>query len=364
MFLNTFDVSRKAARTAVSKRAEGNIVDADKHGKMASNVKYNADSIDKVKTHIKSFPVMESHYNRECSKRQYLASNLNIRKMYELFIAENGEIAEEHFYRKIFNEQFNLGFHQPKKDQCDVCIEHKNAIDKPKLEDAYKKHLKNKQAARNLKTRVKELASKDKLLAVAAFDLQKVLSVPYGEHSDFFYKRKLSVYDLTVTNLETRKVCCYVWDQTTAKRGSNEIASCLRQFINELPSHTSQLYLFADNCTGQNKNRFINQMLSIAANERNVTINLVFLEKGHTQNINDSAHSVIEKAKKGVNIHHPRQWTTLIETACRKNPYKVKMMSQNEIFNFKTDLGGVFEPLIKDKKTPSKCGKRILRFHG
>ena len=79
-------------------------------------------------------------------------------------------------------------------------------------------------------------------------------------------------------------------------------------------------------------------MLSIAANEKNVTINLVFLEKGHTPNINNSAHSVIERAKKGVNIHHPHQWTTLIETAYRKNPYKVKLMSQKKMFNFKTDL--------------------------
>ena len=101
-------------------------------------------------------------------------------------------------------------------------------------------------------------------------------------------------------------------------------------------------------------------MPSIAANEKNGTINLVFLEKGHSQNINDSAHSVIERAKKGVTIHHPHQWTTLIETACRKNPYKVKLMSQNKIFNFKTDLGGVFEPLIKDK-TPGKCDKKNVK---
>ena len=149
---------------------------------------------------------MENHYNRESSEQQYLASNLNIRKMYKLFVAENGKTVEEHFYRKIFNEHFNLGFHQPKKDQCDVCIEYKNTIDQTKLEDAYQEHLKNKHAARNLKTRVKELASKDKSLTVAAFELQKVLSVPFGEHSDFFYKRKLTVYDLTVTNLETCKV--------------------------------------------------------------------------------------------------------------------------------------------------------------
>lgn len=126
--------------------------------------------------------------------------------MYKLLVAENGKTVEKHFYRKIFNENFNLGFHQPKKDQCDVCIEYKNAIDQTKLEDAYQEHLKNKHAARNLKTRVKELASKDKSLTVAAFDLQKVLSVPFGEHSGFFYKRKLTVYGLTVTNLETRNV--------------------------------------------------------------------------------------------------------------------------------------------------------------
>ena len=94
-------------------------------------------------------------------------------------------------------------------------------------------------------------------------------------------------------------------------------------------------------------------MLSIAATEQKIKINLVFLEKGHTQNINDTAHSIIEKAKSGVNnIQHPHQWITLIETACRKKPYNVFSMSHKEIFNFKTELGGVFYPLIS-KKTVS-----------
>ena len=46
---------------------------------------------------------MESQYSRESSKGQYLASNLNVRKMYELFIKEHSDIkVEEHFYRKVF----------------------------------------------------------------------------------------------------------------------------------------------------------------------------------------------------------------------------------------------------------------------
>ena len=68
MFLNTFDISRKAVRTAISKRKDREIVESDNHGKSASNKKYNDDLMEKVKTHIKSFPVMESHYNREGSK--------------------------------------------------------------------------------------------------------------------------------------------------------------------------------------------------------------------------------------------------------------------------------------------------------
>ena len=58
------------------------------------------------------------------------------------------------------------------------------------------------------------------------------------------------------------------------------------------------------------KNRFIIQMLTHMANKMKIIINLVCLEKGHTQNINDT---VIDRAKKGVNIHHPSQWITLFE---------------------------------------------------
>ena len=104
-------------------------------------------------------------------------------------------------------------------------------------------------------------------------------------------------------------------------------------------------------------------MLSIAATEQKIKINLVFLEKGHTQNINDTAHSIIEKAKSGVNnIHHPHQWITLIETACRKKPYNVFSMSHKEIFNFKTELGGVFYPLISKKKTQDKNCTNIIIY--
>ena len=56
----------------------------------------------------------------------------------ELIIKEHSDIKiEEHFFRKVFGDSFNLGFHRPKKDQYDICIEYKNAIDKTKIQSKY-----------------------------------------------------------------------------------------------------------------------------------------------------------------------------------------------------------------------------------
>lgn len=138
MFLNNYNISKKVVRTAIEKRAQGNLVTEDMREKKQNNVKYDEETVNIIKSHIKSFPVMESHYSRESSKGQYLACNLNVRKMYELIIKEHSDIKiEEHFFRKVFGDSFNLGFHRPKKDQYDICIEYKNAIDKTKIQSKY-----------------------------------------------------------------------------------------------------------------------------------------------------------------------------------------------------------------------------------
>ena len=195
---------------------------------------------------------------------------------------------------------------------------------------------------------MKNLAMKNDSILVAAFDLQKV-SVPFGEHSNLFYKHKLLVYDLNITNLISHNACCYVWNQTTAKCGSNEIVSCLKKFIEGLPRNVKKLYLIADNCTGQNKNRFVTLMLLIPTKKKNIEIYLTFLEKWHAQNVNDTIHSVIERANKRVNIHHPYQWITLIEKASRTNPFNVVPMEMKILFNFKTNLARTYQALMKGK---------------
>ena len=192
-----------------------------------------------------------------------------------------------------------------------------------------------------------------------AFDLQKALPVPYGEHSSYYCKCNFAVYNLTVTDLDTKQCYCYIWDQTVAKRGGNEISSCLYEHLNDVIRNTyvKHVVLFCDNCLGQNKNRIINYMLCVAiVNIPNPEcIDLIFLEKGHTQNINDSVDACIEKAKKGINIHHPYQWETLMQMSCKSKPYPVKYLIQENMLNF--NVSNTINALMFSGKPANMQGK-------
>lgn len=72
--------------------------------------------------------------------------------MYKTFCEERNisVIAKEATYRNIFLTDFNLAFHIPKKDQCDLCLKYENSIESEKLnmQKEMELHLRNKELAR------------------------------------------------------------------------------------------------------------------------------------------------------------------------------------------------------------------------
>jgi len=117
----------------------------------------------------------------------YLDAKLNIHQMFLLYSSEcqknNIAAQKEHVYREIFHNEFNLGFHRPKKDLCSLC-------EKAKLgqisDDVYQDHLERKEVARNEKSKAKEDATNDPALHAACFDLEQV-----NEHSKILHWRIL-----------------------------------------------------------------------------------------------------------------------------------------------------------------------------
>ena len=128
-------------------------------------------------------------------------------------------------YRKIFDYDFNFGFHRPKKDQCEVCIAYQHRKDQATAEEKkdYSTHMNNKITARHIKDNAEKDACQSSTTTGCAFDLQQILLCPHGKSSSFFYKRRLGVY-------------CFMWPESEGRRGSCEVATCLFKYI-EMQSH-------------------------------------------------------------------------------------------------------------------------------
>lgn len=335
MFIATFDISVTVVRTAINKNSP------DKRGKHNHHRKLSAGLLNGVKNHIKSFPMVESHYCRADTKRMYLDEYLNVAKMHRLYMLErdpkNPDTATQRQYRDIFNNYFNLSFFKPKKDQCSLCAEWKSAPEE--TQERYNEH-------QNSKTFVRELKKQDKVTSrenesktrVLTCDMQKVLYCPKTELGDFYYKRKLSVYNFTIFDCTVRQGHLYVWDETIGKKGSDETSSFLQQYIEGLvlnhAVHTVVIY--SDSCGGQNKNKFLFTMYYAIAMRHKITIIQRYLEKGHTQMECDSVHARVEKKIKKEDIYVPAQYYGFMRSAKVKKPtYTVHEAKQTEIFQYR-----------------------------
>lgn len=366
MFLKTLGISQTWVNTALTKRKETGVLQSDQRGKHKVRPhRLTPDIAESVRKHIKLFPLVPSHYIRKDSKRMYLEEGLSIQKMYKLYTEfyddENiiGQLATHRQYRDIFNTEFNISFFRPKKDQCDVCSVFNLADETRKvdLREHYERHLANKIVARNMKNSDKELALTDKTICVACFDLQKVLATPQSNVSDFYYKSKYATYNFTIFDIGNNDGFCYVWHEQIAKRGSNEVASCLWKFIETQKKRgIKSLIFYSDNCGGQNRNHTIFSMFSYAAVYFQVSIIHRFLEKGHTQNEGDSMHAVIENAKKRQSVLYvPEQWITLIRMAKTVGKvYNVTEMSQEDFLDFKS--------LVGNKNWKTDNGKGMIKI--
>ncbi|GFS06994.1 DNA repair protein rhp54 [Elysia marginata] len=200
-------------------------------------------------------------------------------------------------------------------------------------------HLKSKETARDYKASIKGKANGDPTIVASCFDLQKVLPCPHGEASSFYYKRKLSTYNLTFYNMSSQDLQCYMWPEHISARGSNQIASCLWHHIQMHASLGKTVFNFiSDNCDGQNRNGFVAAMFWFCMKTTPAVAKIEhgFLEVGHTQNENDSVHSVIAQVAKRIPVYTPGQWATVARGALRnKLPYAVKEMTAQDFFDFK-----------------------------
>lgn len=163
-----------------------------------------------------------------------------------------------------------------------------------------------------------------------------------------YYSRKIAVYNFTIYESNTQLGICNVWTEADAKRGANEIASCLLEYIRNVDKrgNVKQVILYCDSAYGQNKNKTVLAMLRYAllVSENIDTIQINYLIPGHTYMPVDSMHATIENSVKNSIVWAPSQWPTIIQFA-RKNPgpYIVNVLNGEDFLGFESIVDNTFK---------------------
>lgn len=241
MFLNTLKISEKHCRNSIRHLESTGVVTSEKRGGRSDMKKEeDAEKRKSVENHINRFPRTESHYCRNSTTKQYLNSDLNLSRMYQLY----GTHCEEHnitkykasfsLYKNVFGEM-NIDFFHPKKDMCGFCKTYYEADneDKQDMEYQFQEHQKEKKLSREIKNEFKTSDQRDNTLCVATFDLMQTLLLPITNHSSVFYSRRLSMYNEMIYELASKIGTCYTWHEGIAKRGTAEVGSVLYDWLRE-----------------------------------------------------------------------------------------------------------------------------------
>lgn len=327
-FLNTLGISERKVYHYFNNIDED--TGAPKPSKLKNRGRKATDEgkIAEVKSHINSFPVLDSHYCRASSQKKYLESHLSVARMYALYKEQTSQPVPVNVYRHVFNYSFNLSFHRQKKDLCDKCYMYKNNKDHldPKNLDAYKKHKDEKlfmKAERDV-----DRQNIDESNAIICFDLQNVFNLPIGYCSNFFYKRKLATFNLTATLIlpnTPNLTYCAIWNETMNGRSGNEIASGLIKILTRVVADNPKIrriILWSDSCVPQNRNQIMATALFnfLHLNSNIEDITQKFSEPGHSlvQEV-DCVHSTIEKHLRHMEIGSPVSLIRQLNDFCYEN---------------------------------------------
>ena len=265
-------------------------------------------------------------------------------------------VISEFRYRTVFNQEFNLGFKLPRSDTCATCDKltlriksnPNDAGARQELKDHQDKADKGYQTMRGDKreavaswygfTRSVGLGGFSQVDAVdmISFDFQQNLPTPNLKHNDVYYARQLWTYNFGVHDCVAEKGYMYMWDETLAKRGSSEVASCLEHFFQNFCTGAKSLVAFSDGCGGQNKNlTIIGLYQELHRNGVYEILNHKFLTRGHTFLRNDSDFAQIEKRKASAVVYVPDDWCKVVREANHWNPFEVVKMQQQQFKNYR-----------------------------
>ncbi|XP_074028086.1 uncharacterized protein [Leptinotarsa decemlineata] len=371
-FQAVFQVSAGRLDRLLKHKSLGTPPPCDKRGKHPPHNKTSDVKKMELKDFIEKFPWYESHYGREKSNhRKYLSPDLSLGKMYQLYKDETQDPLSYFIFRDTFNKEYNLHFHPPITDSCKKCdlfevkIKAADTESRGKLETERELHQKKAKSARDSLKRDTEMA-KNGSASVICFDLMKTLPTPVLTAGICYYKRQLWTYCFNIHEMGTNNSFMFVWDETVASRGPQEVGSCILFYIKNYIK-SKRLIMYSDQCGGQNRNIKMSLLCNYITASRNFTVEEIdhkFLVSGHSYLPSDQDFGLIEKEKKfHPHVFIPQDWHTVIKHARKKHPFIVINMDKSNFFSTKFLESTITNRKVSESKTKVEWLKiQWLRF--
>lgn len=353
-FLSLHGITKRKLETLEQKRrlSPTGTPRPDRRGKHPSSRKITGPVFDHVVEHIQSLPTTASHYTRShAPDRRYMDSACTQMELFSNYISWMGEnhpqelIVSPRFYKHVFRTNFNIVFRPPKTDLCNKCelfsarinARRVNGRDTRQLEEEEAQHKAAARVPQDLLSQAEvdaKTAPVDAAMRTIAMDLQQTLPCPQIRTGAAFYKRKLWLYNFCIYDLNEQKANMFVWDETIAHRGSDEIGSCISKWLDMMKNRGAtfrNLRIYADNCAGQNKNIHIVLLaLRIIHSRALDRIEIVFMVPGHSFLPCDRAFGHIEKKiRRRQSIYCPQDYAKIIQQAVGKENTVVMMQRED-----------------------------------
>ena len=111
---------------------------------------------------------------------------------------------------------------------CEMSLLNATSVDdKARLQESFDSHKQREKESMQMKKNDKIAASFDPTFVAVTFNLGAILTTPFAEDSQIYYKRKLAIYNFTIHEGHSLNGYCYLWVDAEGVRGYAEIATCL-----------------------------------------------------------------------------------------------------------------------------------------
>lgn len=321
---------------------------------------------------IESFKCIESHYCRSStSTRKYVASDLNIKKMWRMYQANHSDELKvrQCYFRNIFVKNYNIGFKTPRVDVCSKCLELNERIKSQKNPNV-KQMLITEQRIHKLKANMfyYYLRQKEDNTLTMSFDCQKNQVLPKVPDQSAYYSRQIYIYNFTIVVGTSKQqflkenVHIYTWTENIHSKSSNEVASAVFDLLKKIDlTGMKKVRMLADGCTSQNKNSILLAMIAYwLTNDapRDIKkVELIFPVPGHSFMPADRIFGLIEKEiKNKEQIILPQEYMTIYENYGQI----IKLGEECEVKNWKEYSKNVMKPTNRYHFKFAECKRYYL----